>query len=193
MPIRRTVVSSRARVELLKRAGHHLDLKGDVSQATAILRRKDGKDKTVTVTLDDVPFRRRNSTAFQRYPQQSLLSLAIHAVCDWNDEEDARKRMERILSIDRVDCVCVRCRSGDHVPLDKAEPEQVARLLMGLVRNGTGTNAEVSMTWLVGEGGRLDVTKPWGPWIEAVFVDEYIVKHRFDITPWWAEIAARRD
>ena len=77
------------RMHKLRANGHTVTMAGDRTQFTAALRRTDGQRYVITITPSDLPEDVKTSTLFLAYPQQVLMNAALHALCDWSDQQDS--------------------------------------------------------------------------------------------------------
>src|SRR3954471_11397180 len=177
------ILSSKLRVELLQRQGHELVIKASNERAEIEVKRADRQNHTVIITPDDVPSQRRNSKTFKKYPQCLLIALPIHAACDWNDEVDYTNNLEQATDVDPTGCVCIMCRDGQHVPLNRATAINIAYILLGKQRNNTGLNIDVVTEHVVTPDSHLTLTDT-PHYVEARVMDNGNYR-RYDLRPWW--------
>ncbi|MQS17494.1 hypothetical protein F7Q99_36245 [Streptomyces kaniharaensis] len=55
---------------------------------------------------------------------------------------------DRKIAIDPPRCGCTECGNGEYVPLDEASGEQIARMLMGELRDHTERQFWVDVRWV---------------------------------------------
>lgn len=84
----RTQLSATARLSLLQRRGHQVNLEGDANHATATITRSEGSVHRITITPEELPENTRNGAPYGKYPQNVLMAYAIHAIADWSANID---------------------------------------------------------------------------------------------------------
>lgn len=185
----RPILSSKLRVELLQRQGHKLEIKATNDIAEVEVIRADKQRHTVTITPNDIPAKRRDSQTFKRYPQSMLVAFAIHAACDWNDEQEHKKHLETVLAVDPSGCSCTLCRDRIHVALDRADTINIANILLGTQRNNTGLAVNICLEYSVAPD---DTLHPHAvpTYVEARMMDQGNYR-RYNIRPWWDQIKAQ--
>ena len=96
----------------------------------------------------------------------------------------------KVRAIDPPGCGCTECIIGEYVPLDRATPKQVARMLRGKIANNLSSSTTIVLSWSwVGSNAAIDwaCKPPYAKGMHAL-IDVHDACYSFDITKWWHQI-----
>ena len=124
----RTQNSAMARLEILKRQGHSLDLDVDMPHRWVgfTVNHANGTRYSSSVHEGDIPWRTRNGRPYRSYPQSVLIARAIHTACDWIDGHENQGTSMAIWPFRKVE----KLVTGQQ-DVQVAVKEQIAELELG--------------------------------------------------------------
>ena len=99
----RTQLGAQKRLGRLAEMGHAVSLDSEKTYATVTITCSDGEVHHVTITPAQLSRETREGGPFKRHPQSVLLTHAIHAICDWNDQRQDTSSLRRCQSCLRTE------------------------------------------------------------------------------------------